>query len=82
MDSSTGQPSQSSFRQNIRMLESMSLIEVNMKLASCYLPELTKILQLELFPISKYLGKMRDRELKDYSNLLRRACYYDEALLA
>lgn len=32
-----------SLRQNIRMLESLSLIEVNMNLASAYLPELTSV---------------------------------------
>ena len=70
-----------SIRERIKLLDSLSLIERNMKLSSAYLPALDPIYSINLNLFMEKLDQMKDSDLMNLSNFFRRICFYNENYL-
>ena len=70
-----------SIREKLRLLDSLSMIEKNMKLASAFLPDLDQIYEVNINLFMKNMSQMRDNDLMVLSSFLRRIRLYNENYL-
>ena len=69
-------------RNRLNLMNSFSLIEKNMKLGSAYLPELSRMFEVNLYSFVKSIHLFTSQDLINFSNFFRRICFYHEPYLA